>query len=171
MTSEGPSLNTNSSGPDTAIPNSGPALTTLPGQTAIQPPNTGPQPPNTGPQPPNTGEPLNSGQPPSAGPSMSNRPRDPGAPPDSGPGNRPPWHRPPYPPPAGQPPWWWWQVPTDTDDDWEPTCQGSLLPANAPAPPPFQYLDQTVTPLFDSNLQQWGFWFGGKWIPLYESGC
>jgi hypothetical protein len=28
-----------------------------------------------------------------------------------------------------------------------------------------------VTPTWDDNLQQWGFWFGGKWNPLYEKGC
>jgi hypothetical protein len=100
---------------------------------------------------------------------MGNRPGGPGNPPDSGQGNRPPWHRPPYPPPVVQP-WWWWQVPTDTDD-LEPTCDGSLLPADAPAPPPFQYQGQNVTPLFDSNQQQWGFWYGKKWVRLYQSGC
>jgi hypothetical protein len=29
----------------------------------------------------------------------------------------------------------------------------------------------TVNPVFDPGMQQWGFWFSGKWIPLYESGC
>ena len=109
---------------------------------------------------------------------MNNRPGGPGGPPGSGPGgppgsdpgNRPPPHRPPHPPPVVQP-WWWWQVPTDTDDDLEPTCDGSPLPAGAPAPPPFQYEGQTVTPVLDSNQQDWGFWYGKKWVRLYQSGC
>jgi hypothetical protein len=28
-----------------------------------------------------------------------------------------------------------------------------------------------VTPVFDASRGQWGFWFNGKWFPLYESGC
>jgi hypothetical protein len=99
---------------------------------------------------------------------MNNRPGGPGGPPDSGQGNRP--HRPPFPPPVVVQPWWWWQVPTDIDD-LEPTCDGSLLPAIAPAPPPFQYQGQTVTPLVDGNQQGWGFWYGKKWVRLYQSGC
>ncbi|MCW2649758.1 MAG: hypothetical protein JWR32_734 [Mycobacterium sp.] len=31
--------------------------------------------------------------------------------------------------------------------------------------------DQTVNPIFDQGRRQWGFWFAGKWIPLFESGC
>jgi len=139
------------------MPSSGPpASSGLPGSSG-PPADLGP--------PANSGPP---GPPPNAGPSMSNRPGSPGNPPDSDQGNRP--HRPPYPPPVVVQPWWWWQVPTDTDD-LEPTCDGSLLPANAPAPPPFQYQGQTVTPLFDSNQQQWGFWSGKKWVRLYQSGC
>jgi hypothetical protein len=98
---------------------------------------------------------------------MGNRP---GNPPDSDRGNRP--HRPPYPPPVVQP-WWWWQLQQqDTYDDTDiqpPTCE--LLPHDAQTPPPFQYQNQTVTPAWDDNLQQWGFSFGGKWHPLYEKGC
>lgn len=45
------------------------------------------------------------------------------------------------------------------------------LPPDAQPPSPFQYDAQTVNPLFDSNLQQWGFWSKKKWIPLYKSGC
>jgi hypothetical protein len=61
-------------------------------------------------------------------------------------------------------------VPTDFDDT-TPTCTGLLLPADAPAPPPFEFQGQMVTPVFDAGRGQWGFWFNGKWFPLYESGC
>ncbi|HME50362.1 hypothetical protein [Mycobacterium sp.] len=59
------------------------------------------------------------------------------------------------------------------EDPWDaqPTCQGVPLAPNAPAPPPFQYQGQTVNPVFDPGAQEWGFWFQGKWIPLFESGC
>jgi hypothetical protein len=60
-------------------------------------------------------------------------------------------------------------MPDDTDAT-EPTCEGQP-PGGAPPPPPFQYQGQTVNPVFDSNLQQWGFWSKKKWIPLPESGC
>jgi hypothetical protein len=64
-------------------------------------------------------------------------------------------------------------VPDDTYDttDIEPTCEGALLPRDAQPPPPFQYQGETVNPLFDNGMQQWGFWFHGKWIGLYQSGC
>jgi hypothetical protein len=132
---------------------------------------------DTGPAgaPPET---VPAGPPPTSGLGAAGTPG--GAPPDQGPGepgrpgaglgDRPPLHRPPFRPPPWQPPWWWWQVPEDTDVT-EPTCQGQLLPRDAPTPPPFQYQGQTVSPLFDPNQQQWGFWFGKKWIPLYQSGC
>ena len=59
----------------------------------------------------------------------------------------------------------------DDSEDAEPTCQGQLLPPDAPAPPPFQYQGQSVKPVLDPGLQQWGFPFHGKWIPLLQSGC
>jgi hypothetical protein len=61
-------------------------------------------------------------------------------------------------------------VPDDIEDT-EPTCEGPLLPRDAIPPPPFQYQGQQVTPKFDTNLQQWGFRWNEKWIPLYASGC
>src|SRR6202011_5872275 len=101
-----------------------------------------------GPPPPNSGPP--GPPPPNSGP--------PGPPPNGGPGGRPP--RPPRPP---FPPWWWWQLQEqDTYDDTDiqpPTCE--LLPHDVQTPPPFQYQNQTVTPAWDDNLQQWGFSFGG----------
>ena len=80
--------------------------------------------------------------------------------------------RPPGPP---FPPWWWWQLQQQNQETWDDTdiqpttCEP--LPHDVQAPPPFQYEDQTVTPNWDDNLQQWGFWFGGKWHPLYAKGC
>jgi hypothetical protein len=62
-------------------------------------------------------------------------------------------------------------VPDDTEDDTEPSCDGQLLPGDAPPPPPFEYQGETVNPTFDSNLQQWGFWSKKKWVPLDQSGC
>lgn len=125
--------------------------------------------------PPNQGPPAgpapNEGPGGPGGPPQDHGPGRPGGPPtDEGPGDRWPWHRSPYPPPPWQPPWWWWQVPDDPSEP-GPSCTGALLPRNAPAPPPFQYQGQTVNPLFDTGSQQWGFWFSGKWIPLYQSGC
>jgi hypothetical protein len=61
-------------------------------------------------------------------------------------------------------------LPDDTDDA-EPTCEGQQLPGDAPPPPPVQYQGQTVNPVFDSNLQQWGFWSQKKWVPLHEPAC
>ena len=116
------------------------------------------------------GPPPNSG-PPGPPPPHGGPPGGPPNPPDSGYGNRP--HRPPYPPPVVQP-WWWWQL-QDQDDTYDdtdiqpPTCE--LLPHDVQAPPPFQYQNQTVTPAWADNLQQWGFSFGGKWHPLYDKGC
>jgi hypothetical protein len=63
-----------------------------------------------------------------------------------------------------------WQAPDDIEDT-DPTCERQPLPADAPPPPLFQYQGQRVNPVFDSNLQQWGFWTQKKWTPLYQSGC
>jgi hypothetical protein len=89
------------------------------------------------------------------------------------PNSGPPGGRPPRPPRPPFPPWWWWQLQdqnTYDDTDIQPTtCD--LLPHDVKAPPPFQYQNQTVTPNWDDNLQQWGFWVGGQWHPLYAKGC
>lgn len=56
-------------------------------------------------------------------------------------------------------------------DDSATTCLVPVLPADTPAPPPFEYEGQTVTPLFDAKLQQWGFWFRENWVKMFELGC
>jgi hypothetical protein len=163
--------------PPTGLPASGPFLMAPsdPGPSPSGPSDSGSSsmssgssidiPRDTGPNGPQG---VPGGPPPNSGP--------PGPPPpNSGPPDNRPW-RPP------RPPWWWWQLqdqntcadgspgPVCTDTDIQPTtCQ--LLPHDVQTPPPFQYQNQTVTPNWDDNLQQWGFWFNGKWNPLYAKGC
>ena len=43
---------------------------------------------------------------------------------------------------------------------------GPPPPPWAPPPPPFEYWGQTVTPVFDADFGQWGFWFFGIWVAL-----
>jgi hypothetical protein len=62
------------------------------------------------------------------------------------------------------------QLPDDTDET-EPLCKDQQLPRDAPPPPPFQHDGQTVSPMFDSNLGQWGFWSNKKWTRLDEPAC
>src|SRR5262249_14793188 len=67
-------------------------------------------------------------------------------------GAEPPWG-------DGPAPWGWGPPPA-------PAYFGSLPPSDGPAPAPFNYWGQTVTPVWDPGFNQWGFWFFGIWIPL-----
>jgi len=91
-------------------------------------------------------------------------------------GCRPLWcPRPPDPP--IQPPLWptdpFWP---DTSESWEST---TVLPSPCVAPPSpdaappaqLQYGGQTVTPVMDDGLRQWGFWYLGNWVPLFGTEC
>lgn len=112
----------------------------------------------------------------------------PGTPPDpdAGDGGKPPdCHRfwcphPPVPPMPPDPPGWPWPDPfwPSTSDTWEPGTTVALPspcvippPPNAPSPQPIQYGGQTVAPVFDGGLQQWGFWYLGNWVPMFGPDC
>jgi hypothetical protein len=173
------------SGPEDTTSSSGPASepppNTGPNGSGQQPPSTGsgesgPPPASAAPSgpsaPPTDNGPVGHGGPPGghggppSGPPGGPPGGTPSGPPGSGPGHHQPWH--------GRSP----ALPTQSDlqfpdytDDTEPACNGQQLPGDAPPPPPFQYHGQTVSPVFDSNLGQWGFWSQKKWTPLDESAC
>jgi hypothetical protein len=81
-----------------------------------------------------------------------------GRPPGQGGGDfRGQWHGAPW--GDGAPPWGWGAPP-------RPAWSGPIPPAWGPPPPPFDYWGYTVTPVWDSGFNQWGFWLFGVWIPL-----